>query len=89
MGIIRYSTPRHAHALVTQARNTSPTHYCHSNAIEAAGKMPKKGKKAGKKGKGKKAEKDEGELKAEKTPFEAPENTSKELELQIESVSSH
>lgn len=48
--------------------------------------MPKKkGKKADKKDKGKKAGNDE-EKEVEKKPFEAPDSTNKELELQKESV---
>ena len=49
--------------------------------------MPKKGKKGGKKGKGKAAEKDGEEPETEKKPFQAPDSTNKELELQKESVS--
>ena len=47
--------------------------------------MPKK-KKADKKDKGKKPRKDEEEKEEEKRPFEVPDSTSKELELQKESV---
>ena len=48
--------------------------------------MPKgQKKKADKKGKGKKEDKD-GEEKVEKKLFEAPDSTTKELELQKESV---
>ena len=47
--------------------------------------MPKK-KKADKKNKGKKAGEDEEEKEVEKKPFEAPDSTTKELELQKESV---
>ena len=46
--------------------------------------MPKKGKKADKKGKGKKSGKDEEEKEVEKKLFEAPDSTSKELELKKE-----
>ena len=48
--------------------------------------MPKKGKKSDKKDQGKKGGKDEEEKEVEKKPFEAPDSTSKELELQKESV---
>ena len=47
--------------------------------------MPKK-KKADKKNKGKKAGEDEEEKEVEKKPFKAPDSTTRELELQKESV---
>ena len=65
---------------------TSPTHIITKATACRRQNMPKKkGKKADKKDKGKKAGNDE-EKEVEKKPFEAPDSTNKELELQKESV---
>ena len=74
---------RHTH--ITHARwllqAPPPLPRQHAVATPREG-MPKK--KSDKKGKGKKSGKDEEEKEVEKKPFEAPENTSKELGLQRE-----
>ena len=79
--ISREANPAHADSTTFCACYYSPTHIS-----TETGAMPKKGKKSDKKDQGKKGGKDEEEKEVEKKPFEAPDSTSKELELQKESV---
>ena len=81
---LRYKYHVRAYACAVRTTSPTPNDLLPSNRHILTCTMPKK-KKADKKDKGKKR-KDEEEKEEEKRPFEVPDSTSKELELQIESV---